>query len=336
MNRKVQAFFFVVGAALFALLVHHVGVHRLIGDAARVGWMIVPVVGVYAVVYLTNARAWHVIMGGEPRRPPFWRTYAFTISGFSINSVTPMANAGGEPFKVAAVSSWLGTRRATGSVVLYVMVHALSHLLMWLSALLLALVVVHTVVPAWVLLSVAALCGVLTLFLLSRHREGFLEALLDILHRVPLVRRLTGRLEAHRETLRRLDGQITAFYHESPRRFYEALALEYLGRCVSVLEFWLIAIGVGLHITYLQAFVIGAFTSMITNVLFLVPMELGAKEGGTYAVFAALALNPAIGLFVALVSRVRELAWIAIGLVLIWLSGPTAEKHSLTTSRSPR
>jgi len=323
MSRKAQALFFTFGAALFVFLVRRVGVHHLLANAVRIGWLIVPVAGVYALVYAGNAWAWAVIMGGEPRRPPLWRTYAFTIAGFSINSVTPMANAGGEPFKVAAVSGWLGTRRATGSVVLYVMVHALGHLLMWMTALLLALTFVHSSVPRGVTIAVAVVCVGLALFLLSRHRRGFLEKLLDLLLRVPLLGGWAGRLEPRRETLVRLDAQITAFYHERPGRFYQALGLEYLSRCVSVLEYSLIAMGVGLSLSYAQALVIGAFTSMITNVLFLVPMEVGTKEGGMYAVFAALGLNPAIGLYVAIVSRVREIAWIAIGLGLVWLAGPS-------------
>lgn len=335
MSRKVQALFFALGAALFVFLVRRVGVHHLLANASRIGWLIVPVIGVYAVVYAANAWAWAVIMGGEPRKPPFWRTYAFTIAGFSINSVTPMANAGGEPFKIAAASSWLGTRRATGSVVLYLMVHALSHLLMWLTALLLALTFVHSSVPRGVMLAVAASCLALTLFLLSRHRRGFLEKLLDLLHRIPLAGGLARRLESHRETLVRLDVQITAFYHESPVRFYQALGLEYLSRCVSVLEYLLIAMGVGLSLSYAQAFVIGAFTSMITNVLFLVPMELGAKEGGMYAVFTTLGLNPAVGLYVAIVSRVREIAWIAFGLGLIWLAGPVRREPRPTVRPAP-
>ncbi len=332
MSRRIQVLFFVLGAALFVFLVRRVGVHALVADASRIGWLIVPVVCVYAVVYLANAGAWTVIMGAEPRRPPFWRTYAFTISGFSINSVTPMANAGGEPFRIAAVSPWLGARRATGSVVLYLMVHALSHLLMWLTALALALTIVHTSVPTGVLLALAAVCAALTLFLLSRHRRGFLEKLLDLLHRTPLAGGLAVRLETRRDTLVRLDEQITAFYNEDPWRFYQALALEYLSRGVSALEFYFIGMGMGLSLSYVDAFLITAFTSMITNVLFLVPMEIGAKEGGMYAVFEALGLNAALGIPVALVSRVREMVWIGIGLGLIWVAGPAARESA--TSRS--
>lgn len=332
MNRKIQALFFTFGAALFVFLIRRVGLHALLAHATRIGWLIVPVVGVYAVVYLANAWAWMLIMGGEPRRPPFWRTYAFTISGFSINSITPMANAGGEPFKIAAVSPWLGTRRATGSVVIYVMVHALSHLLMWLTALALALALVQTSVPDGVLFGVAALCAVLTLFLLSRHRRGFLEKLLDLLHRTPFAGGLARRLEGRRETLVRLDEQITAFYYEDPWRFYQALGMEYLSRCVSALEFYFIGLGMGLSLSYVDAFVITAFTSMITNVLFLVPMEIGAKEGGMYAVFDILGLNAAVGVSVALVSRVREIVWIGVGLGLIWLAGPGARESATTRS----
>src|SRR5439155_64662 len=102
--------------------------------AAQTGWMFLPILCLYGVVYACNTAAWWLIMADEPSRPPFWRTYAITTAGFALNFVTPMVNVGGEPFKIAAASRWLGVRRAAGSVVTYQMLHTLGMLLSFLTA----------------------------------------------------------------------------------------------------------------------------------------------------------------------------------------------------------
>ena len=105
-----------------------------IADAVRTGSLFVPIVLLYGVVCACNAGAWWLSMADEPSHPPFWRTYAITVAGFSLNFMTPMVNVGGEPFKIAAVAPWLGLRRAAGSVVIYQMLHTLGMLLSFLTA----------------------------------------------------------------------------------------------------------------------------------------------------------------------------------------------------------
>ena len=80
---------------------------RRVAEAVTTGWMFVPILLLYGVVYLCNAGAWMLIMADEPRRPSFWRLYMVTASGFALNFVTPVVNVGGEPFKIAAVAPWL-------------------------------------------------------------------------------------------------------------------------------------------------------------------------------------------------------------------------------------
>src|SRR5213079_826818 len=116
-----------------------IGVGRLLADAAHTGWIFVPILILYGVVYACNTAAWRLIMADEPVRPPFWRAYAITVAGFSLNFVTPMVNVGGEPFKIAAAARWLGVRRAAGSVVIYQVLHTLGMLLSFLTAIVLGL-----------------------------------------------------------------------------------------------------------------------------------------------------------------------------------------------------
>jgi len=321
-SRKLQLLLFVCGSAVFAYLVARIGVGQLLADGARTGWLFVPIVLLYGVVCACNAGAWWLSMADEPSRPPYWRTYAITVASFSLNFMTPMVNVGGEPFKIAAVAPWLGLRRAAGSAVLYQMLHTLGMLLSFLTAVVLGAVLLppHPAIRASLALTFVGLAA-LVLLLLTGHRHGGLERLLDLLHRIPLLDRLARRLEPKRAMLAQMDEQITGFYHRQPRRFFQAVALEYLSRSIFMIEYVLIAQGVGLSITFAQAYVIGGLSSLVQNIIFFVPFEVGTKEGSLYLVFELLGLDPALGVYTAIVSRVRDLLWIGGGLALVWFSG---------------
>jgi uncharacterized protein (TIRG00374 family) len=324
-SRRLQLALFVVGSAVFAYLVARIGVGQLLADTVRTGWLFVPIVLLYGVVYLCNGWAWWLIMADEPSHPPFWRSYAIIVAGFSLNFVTPVVNVGGEPFKIAAVAPWLGLRRAAGAVVIYQMLHTLGMLLSFITAVGLGFALLPHDTAILVGLAVAlVVLAALVWLLMSGHRHGGLERLLDLLHRTPVLARVARRLEPRRATLAEMDAQITDFYHRRPRRFFQALLLEYLSRSIFMFEYVLIAIGVGVNLTFTQAYVIGGLTSLVQNIIFVVPFELGTKEGSLFLMFQLLGLDPALGVYTAIVSRLRDLAWIGGGLGLVWLSGRRA------------
>lgn len=326
MSRRTRLLLTLAGTLVFAFLIQKIGIGTIVEYGRRTGWLAIPIVLVFLPVYLCNALAWHLVMAGSPARPPFLRTFLVTVSGFAINYVTPVVSLGGEPFKVAAVSPWTGPSRATSSVIVFGMLHALSHLFIWLTAVVLALVVMETD-----LTGKAALVGMGTFlilligFVLGRHRHGVLEDLLDILLRVPLLRRAARRWESRRPQLETIDHQIAEFWHDDRARFFVALASEYVGRAISVIEFWLILMSLGYPVSYFDAFLIGGFASFVLNLLFFIPFSLGAKEGGVLAVVAALGMPAGAGVYASLVTRLREMVWIAIGLSLIPLAGPGPE-----------
>src|SRR5256886_1245539 len=213
-------------------------------------------------------------MPDEPVRPPFWRAYAITVAGFSLNFVTPMVNVGGEPFKIAAAARWLGVRRAAGSVVIYQVLHTLGMLLSFLTAIVLGLLLLppHPALRAGLVVAFVVL-ALLCWLLLTGHRRGVLERALDLIHRLPLVHRLARRLESQRATLVQMDAQMTEFYHKRPRRFFQALLLEYLSRSIFMLEYVLIGLGVGLRITYLQAYAIGGRSPPLPQTMLFSPLS---------------------------------------------------------------
>ena len=318
MTRRWQVGLMLAGATLFAIVVHRVGVAEIVSNAAQVGWLFLPILALYGVVYACHTEAWRLLMPAARQRPSFWRTYAVTVSGFSLNYMTPLVNAGGEPFRAAAVADWLGPRSAASSVIVHRMLDTLSLLLTWLTALGLALVLLPRSAPMiGTLLIMAALVGGCAWLLLRGHQHGVLESALDLLHRLPPARGLARRLEPRRSLLAEMDRQIAQSYHASPARFGAALALEFLSRCLQIFEYWLICFGVRVPVSYAQAYVIGGLSSLVLNLLFIIPFELGSKEGVLYFLFQLIGLDPRAGVYTAIVSRARDLIWIAAGLVLL-------------------
>ena len=59
------------------------------------------------------------------------------------------------------------------------------------------------------------------------------------------------------------------------------------------------------------------FLSLLANLLFFLPMQLGGREGGFALAVGGLSLSGAYGVYAALITRIREMVWIVIGLVLM-------------------
>jgi hypothetical protein len=193
----------------------------------------------------------------------------------------------------------------------------------------------HTV-PARLFLATAAVvfAGIATfLFALARH--GVTVRFLDTIRHVPLMRRLTPRLERFRPTLAHIDEQMSLLTEGEFHRFAAAAGFELLGRAIAMVEFYLVAHAEGLRIAYPEAFFIGAFSQLAILILVFIPFELGSREGGLAAVYGLLGLSPALGVYAGVLTRLRELVWIAIGLTLVWVTGkqrsaraPAEQQHA--------
>ena len=312
-----QLFFFAAGAVALAVLVIRAGPRELLADVEEAGWAVPAIVGVYGLVYTLNTIAWRLTMIEKPRLP-FIRAWVVNVAAFSINYLTPFASIGGEPFKIVAASQWMGARNGAASVLNYRLVHMQAHILVFLTGVILAFFLLPAgTVATSLLIMLTLVLLVIGALLLAVHREGVIERLFDLASRVPVLNRFAIRLEPRRSALVEVDRQLIAFHRSSPMRYYGALFVEYSARVLSMLEFFIIARGVGHPVSFGTAFLIGGFSSLVVNLFFFMPFNVGSKEGGLAVIFAALGLPSRLGVAAAVVSRLRELSWIGIGLLLV-------------------
>lgn len=125
-----------------------------------------------------------------------------------------------------------------------------------------------------------------------------------------------------RSTLGRVDDTLGQFYRTAPGRLALSTAFHFGAWVLGSLETWLILKFLGAEVSFATATVIEAFGTAIKVATFLIPASLGALEGGFVATFVALGLSAPTAISFSLVRRVREVVWIAIGLVVFAVMRP--------------
>lgn len=249
----------------------------------------------------------------------FVRLYKFTVSGFALNYVTPVGLMGGEPYRIMELTPYVGVERAASSVVLYVMTHIFSHFCFWLSSVVLYLCFYPVGWAMAVLLAgITLFCLLLAVLFMKGYRHGMAVACIRMGSHLPFLKKRSVRFtEKHKEQLENIDRQIALLHRQKKGIFYSALLLEYTARMVGCLEVWLILNVLTTDVGFMDCVLIVAFSSLLANLLFFLPLQLGGREGGFALAVGGLSLSGAYGVYAALITRVREMVWIVIGLMIM-------------------
>lgn len=286
---------------------------------ARAGLYLPAVIGIWIFVYALNAGAFQQIVnsGTHDKHLSYLHAYKLTVSGFAFSYTTPFGFGGG-PYRVMELSAYIGTNRAMSSVVLYSMMHILSHVCLWASSVVLFICLHEVDAYLWVLFAVfAALCAVAVYFFYKGYKNGMIVKLFSLLLHVPYAKRYARKFyEKNAENMLQIDRQI-AYLHEQWRAFYSALFMEYAARVVNALEYYFILQSLSFNVSFWDSVLILAFSSLFSNLLFFLPMQLGAREGGLAIIISRLGIDPAFGIFTSFYTRIRELVWIAVGVGLV-------------------
>lgn len=295
---------------------------QIVDNLGRAGLYLPAVIGVWVFVYAFNAFAFQIIVnnGSHSKHLSFRHAYKLTVSGFAFSYTTPFGFGGG-PYRVMELSSYIGVPRAMSSVVLYSMMHILSHICLWsTAAVLFAVIYTEKMTPfLWGLFSVfaAVLMVVLLVFRLC-YKRGVIVKLFQPLLYIPYFNHWAKKFyESHSADMQKVDDNIAILYSQ-PRAFWLSLVSEYIARVINALEYYFILQSLGVSLSFWDAILVLAFSSLVGNILFFLPMQLGAREGGLSLIVKILGLSaPGIGIFTSLYTRIRELVWIFIGVSLV-------------------
>jgi hypothetical protein len=293
------------GLALFAYAVRSVGLSPISNGIGRVGWGLVPILALGGVRFAVRTEAWRRCMRHEARLP-FAPALAAFLAGDAIGSVTPFGLAASEPTKAFLSRRHLATADAVSSLATDNLVYAASALAMVGVGVLVLLATVP--LPfAWqewgaaslILLVAAMLAG-------ARLLRGTWSP-------------EQGPRPAWRERLAGVRQSVLGFSAANPGRLWQAFALGMTFHALAVLETyltlgWIDPVGAP---TLSHSVVFEALNRVQMLAFKFVPFRVGVDEALTGALAPALSVAAAVGVTLAIVRKVRNLFWAAIGLMLM-------------------
>lgn len=311
---------FGIVAVIIMMFTFDMDYNELWSNVRRAGYYFPLIIVLWVFVYLLNATSWYqIIRDGKKTYVPFWRIYKLTISGFALNYVTPVGLMGGEPYRIMELKPFIGVERATSSVILYVMMHISSHFCFWIAAVLIYVCFYPVnMIMGIVLGLILAFCLFFAIIFIRGYRSGMAVAFIRICSKIPFLKKYAVHFaEKYSEQLAAIDDQIALLHQKRKRTFYTALILEFSSRVLACMEVWLILNILTTDVSFVDCILIVAFSSLLANLLFFMPMQLGGREGGFALAVGGLSMSGAYGVYTALLTRVRELIWIVIGLALM-------------------
>ena len=327
MNKKFQNIFFTFGLVVLCIMVYNLDFADAWQKIQHAGYWFFAVVVLWVFLYIFNTAAWFTIIRSqtqdaeERKKVSFFWLYKVTVSGFALNYATPGGLMGGEPYRIMELTPKIGAERATSSVVLYAMTHIFSHFWFWLISIFFYIFTQPVNLLMGTMLAIVfAFCVSAIWFFLTGYKKGLAVRVMNLVRHIPFVKKWAEPFVAnHKEELDRIDAQIASLHNQNPRTFLTVVLLELSCRICSALEIFFILLVLLPSVNYFDCILILAFTSLFANMLFFIPLQLGGREGGFLMSVKGLGLTLEAGIFVALLVRIRELIWTAIGLLLIKL-----------------
>jgi uncharacterized protein (TIRG00374 family) len=300
----------VAGILLIGYLIHRVGPAAILSAFRTLSWrLVVVLVFPTCLAVIADTVAWRSTFLKPPRS--FARLFGVRLAGEAVNLATPTASVGGDLVKSYLLRPGVPLREGLASVIADKTTSVVAQVL----ALLGGLVVTVLLLPESSAL-LAAAGGALILEIVCV--AGFVVA--QIRGVIGAGGRLMAKLSLAPGPRRQamLDGTdhaLRTLYFERGRGLAVSVLWHLLGFVLGTIEIYLVVRFLDLPISPLAAFAIGALGTAVKFFSFMVPASLGALEGGNVAIFAAFGLGGAVGLTYSLVRRLREIVWIAAGVL---------------------
>lgn len=315
--KLLKLLYLAAGAALFAALLLTLD----LGAALSLVWQAGPlgVAGlclVFFILFALDALVWLALVPELPRTLGWYRRLIrVRLVGEAFNLVVPAGGFGGEPLKAVLLKSHYGVgyRDSSAGLVL-ARLQGLIGQFVFVS---LAVVVMAAATDLPPLYQTGAWIG---LAVLAGMTAGFI-----VTPKLRLSSRLGRRFGSRRwaeglvkslAAIEAVEDKINAFAHAHRARYAASIALATLRWTLGTAEMWLALHLLGHPVTLAEALVLEGLLQLARSVSFFIPANLGTQDGALALAAAAITGIAAAGLGAALLRRVREVIFIALGFAM--------------------
>lgn len=306
----------VLGIGLLALMLQRVGVGEVRRGFASVGPWFLAVLTLGGLRFAARAQSWVCCASTGESRLRFRDALAILLSADALGNLTPLGLIASEPAKVMLVRRQLPVTAAVASIAIDNFFYTASVFIVIATGTLLFLQ--RPLVPdAFDGVNQLVAAGVLFALAAGAWLAWRRVAVLTQLARVAV--RLGRRAEVPAERVEEVKARIEAAFSWPAGRTLTIAAWQAAFHALAVAEVFLL-----LHLlpggdgaSLLDAFLLESAGRLIVVVFKFVPYRLGVDEAGSALVAQTLALDPTVGVTLALARKLRILCWNAVGIALL-------------------
>ncbi|MFH1712042.1 MAG: lysylphosphatidylglycerol synthase transmembrane domain-containing protein [Patescibacteria group bacterium] len=310
-----------LGIGVFAYFVYQEGFFEIIESLQSFGVLaFIGFITISLLNFVFYSWRWQIIINNhlpKKERVPLARMYLHRLGGYAVSYLTPAAQVGGEPVRIALLSSeGVSLKAATSSVILDIAFELSAYIVFIIAGVLLAILQGFGDGESMIIIVVGlsvTLAILILFFVLLAYGKGFFVHLF----RFTRFNRIK-KLQKFEKGIIQTEQLMTDFLAKKKQLLFIIAALSMTVISFRVVEVFYIASFFGVELNFAQAFL----TSTLPGIALLMPVPagLGLFEGGFSAVFSILNV-PLNAVAFALIIRLRDVVFIFFGLLHILSRG---------------
>jgi uncharacterized protein (TIRG00374 family) len=319
----------IIGLFLFWLAFKNINLNQFVDAVVNANiWYVILYFIVGAILIICSVARWGIILRSQKHKIKFTYLLKAYLAGYGVSYITPSAKLGGEFVRAALLKRHgLKTHESLSSIIIDKSIELGGAALFFIIGVI--ILSVNYALPENLKFLIIVVCiifiGLIGVVIYQIvNDKGLIMGIYNFfkLHKIKKWSNATKKLI---ET----EKLILKFYKKDKAHFFGALFVMAIAWSLMFIEFKLAMLIFGFNANLLQIFL----TFSVVGIAYMVPVPsaMGTLEGGQVALFNTINLNPAIGLGVGLITRVRDSITAIIGLIIATYYG-VAKKKNLTKS----
>jgi uncharacterized protein (TIRG00374 family) len=306
----------IAGVAVCAFLIWRSGPELIGSLLLQIGWIRLPMMIVpHALVIVFEAFGWWFAFpqSGCPLKP--LKLARFVVVAKAIQLITPSISQAGELLKIQLLRlTGLMSEISVASVIASKTTITLAELL-FLSLGFAAALTHVTIEPALVTFAtvgILMMCIAVAAIVAWQHM-GIFRPFVWLSRRLGM---LTAFCDRYEQFMSCTDALLRHYLNHRTRLYLSGVGY-FLAWFSGVLEAWVFLSILGLTNDFLSALLVQVWLVLVTRVTAFIPGNVGAHEVGIVMMFSFLGLGADSAMAFALLRRIRQIVWIALGLGLL-------------------
>ncbi len=314
---RVQLFFTLTGLVLLGVLLRQIGIWEVLDYIRRLGWSFLWILLPYGMAAFFDCKGWNCALKALGEDFSLWRLYMVRLAGEAVNNLTPAGAIGGEPFKIYILKTLgVSTDKGVASLVIARTALTAGQIVFILMGVPFFLYRLGVSGYAWVVLfPLVGLAYAFVLLLIRLQTRGlfFLG--------IQRLKKFLPRLERWETKAESTDAHLLSFYDTNPRVFLLSTFYHLTGWLVGVGEVALILFLLTSSFRPVDALILESIIQPLTLAALVIPGALGVQDAGGVFLCQLLGIDPAVGLTLMVLKRMRQAFYTLTGLFILMRLG---------------